>query len=66
MKIRIGYFIGTHQDWGGASRALLNFVRRIDRNRFQPIVLVTKRGPLIDQLESDGIEWLVWLRREHA
>jgi len=60
MTIRIGYFIGTHEDWGGASRALLNFVRRIDRNRFQPIVLVTKRGPLIDQLESERIECLVW------
>jgi L-malate glycosyltransferase len=60
MSIRIGYFIGTHEDWGGASRALLNFVRRIDRNRFQPIVLVTKRGPLVDQLDSEGIEWLVW------
>lgn len=60
MNIRIGYFIGTHEDWGGASRALLNFVRRIDRNRFQPIVLVTKHGPLVDQLDSEGIEWLVW------
>jgi glycosyltransferase involved in cell wall biosynthesis len=60
MSIRIGYFIGTHEDWGGASRALLNFVRRIDRNRFQPIVLVTKRGPLVDQLDSERIEWLVW------
>src|SRR2546422_4014407 len=60
MSTRIGYFIGTHEDWGGASRALLNFVRRIDRNRFQPIVLVTKRGPLADQLDSEGIESLVW------
>ena len=60
MSVRIGYFLGTHEDWGGASRALLNFVRRIDRNRFQPIVIVTKRGLLVDQLERERIEWLVW------
>src|SRR5438093_248301 len=60
MSIRIGYFIGTYEDWGGASRALLNFVRRIDRNRFQPVVVVTKRGQLVDQLDNERIEWLVW------
>jgi glycosyltransferase involved in cell wall biosynthesis len=60
MRDAIGYFLGTHEDWGGASRALLNFVRKIDRARFQPIVLVTKRGPLTDRLKSEGIECLVW------
>ena len=60
MRITIGYFLGTHEDWGGASRALLNFVRRIDRSRFRPIVLVTKRGLLVNRLESERIEWLVW------
>jgi glycosyltransferase involved in cell wall biosynthesis len=60
MRIAIGYFLGTHEDWGGASRALLNFVRKIDRARFRPIVLVTKRGPLVERLESEGIEWLAW------
>ena len=39
MRIAVGYFLGTHEDWGGASRALLNFVRKIDRTRFRPIVL---------------------------
>jgi len=47
MRVAIGFFLGTHEDWGGASRALLNFVRKIDRTRFRPIVLVTKRGPLV-------------------
>jgi glycosyltransferase involved in cell wall biosynthesis len=60
MRTTIGFFLGTHEDWGGASRALLNFVRGIDRDRFRPIVLVTKRGVLANQLESEQIEWLVW------
>lgn len=60
MRIAIAYFLGGHEDWGGASRALLNFARKIDRIRFRPIVLVTKRGPLVERLESAGIEWHVW------
>jgi glycosyltransferase involved in cell wall biosynthesis len=60
MPVAIGYFLGTHEDWGGASRALLNFVRKIDRTRFQPVVLVTKLGPLVEQLQSEGIECLAW------
>ena len=66
MRITIGYFLGTHEDWGGASRALLNFVRLIDRNRFRPIVLVTKRGPLVDRLESERVEWLVWATHDRG
>ena len=60
MRVTIAYFLGAHEDWGGASRALLNFVRQIDRTRFRPIVLVTKRGPLVERLQSEGIEWLAW------
>jgi len=60
MRVAIGYFLGTHEDWGGASRALLNFVRKIDKVRFRPIVLVTKHGPLVERLQSEGIECLVW------
>jgi glycosyltransferase involved in cell wall biosynthesis len=60
MRITIGYFLGTNEDWGGASRALLNFVRRIDRNRFRPVVVLTKPGTLSERLRSEGIESLVW------
>jgi glycosyltransferase involved in cell wall biosynthesis len=60
MTVAIGYFLGTHEDWGGASRALLNFVRRIDRARFRPVVLVTKLGPLADRLKGEGIECVAW------
>jgi glycosyltransferase involved in cell wall biosynthesis len=60
MAVAIGYFLGTHEDWGGASRALLNFVRRIDRARFRPVVFVTKLGPLADRLKAEGIECVAW------
>jgi glycosyltransferase involved in cell wall biosynthesis len=60
MRVTIGYFLGAHEDWGGASRALLNFVRQIDKTRFRPIVLVTKRGPLVERLQSEGIECVAW------
>lgn len=66
MRTTIGYLLGTHEDWGGASRALLNFVRLIDKDRFRPIVLVTKRGPLVDRLESARVECLVWATHDRG
>src|SRR5262245_38380450 len=60
MRTTIGYFIGTHKDWGGASRALLNFAKRIDQRRFQPIVLVTRHGPLVEELAQEHVQCLVW------
>jgi len=60
LSVTIGYFLGTHEDWGGASRALLNFARGIDRNRFKPVILVTKRGQLAEELERERIDWQPW------
>ena len=42
MTRTICYFVGTHGDWGGASRILFNLVRRIDRQRFKPIVMLSQ------------------------
>jgi L-malate glycosyltransferase len=60
MPTTIGFLLGTHEDWGGASRALLNFARMIDRQRFRPIVVVTRRGSLSQQLEEEGLEYMIW------
>jgi glycosyltransferase involved in cell wall biosynthesis len=60
MRIAIGYFLGAHENWGGASRALLNFARGIDRDKFRPVVLLTKRGDLANELEREQIESYVW------
>lgn len=62
----IAYFLGTYEDWGGASRALLNFVRGIDRTRFRPLVILTREGTLSAQLSSEGIDWAIWENRDSS
>lgn len=57
---RIAYFMGTHGDWGGASRAMLNFIRTIDHARFQPVVILTSQGDLSRSLSEEGVEWIEW------
>ena len=54
--IRVGYFLGTHEDWGGGSRALLNFVRAVDRDQVEPVVVLTKEGILSSALAAESIE----------
>jgi len=51
----VAFFLGTSNDWGGASRALLNFVRKLDRGAFTPLVVIPKPGPLETLMPADGI-----------
>jgi len=62
--IRVGYFLGTFEDWGGASRALLNFVKSIDRKKFTPVVVLTKEGKLSADLRELGIEFTFFPKHE--
>lgn len=62
----IAYFLGTNNDWGGASRALLNFVRGLDRRAFSPIVVIPKRGPIQETLAAGNIRCLVWPIHERS
>jgi glycosyltransferase involved in cell wall biosynthesis len=41
---------------GGGEIALLNLVRRVDRSRFTPVVLLFSEGPLCEKLIEAGIE----------
>lgn len=66
MRKTIAFFLGTYEDWGGASRALLNFVRGIDRDRFRPLVVITQEGKLSAQLSAEGIDWLVWNKHDRS
>ena len=59
MRKTIAYFLGTYEDWGGASRALLNFVRGVDRNRFRPLVVLTNEGNLSKKLTEECIDWRI-------
>jgi len=56
----VAYFLGTNNDWGGASRALLNFVRKLDRAAFTPLVIIPTPGPLQQILAAQGIRCEVW------
>jgi glycosyltransferase involved in cell wall biosynthesis len=56
----VAYFLGTHRDWGGASRALLNFVYKLDRTRFSPLVVISKASPLQKSLAAQGIPSEIW------
>ncbi|MDI6873806.1 glycosyltransferase [Candidatus Solincola sp.] len=40
---------------GGAERVLLDFLRRLDRERFEPGLAVPYRGPLVEEAEALGV-----------
>ncbi len=42
-------------EMGGAERVLLDFLRRLDRERFEPGLAVPRRGPLVEAAETLGI-----------
>lgn len=62
----VAYFLGTYEDWGGASRALLNFVRTVDRQRFHPVVVLTKPGNLSAKLATEGIDHVFWQKHDRT
>jgi glycosyltransferase involved in cell wall biosynthesis len=62
----VAYFLGTNNDWGGASRSMLNFVRKIDRNSFTPLVVIPKPGPIHAILAAQGIRCEVWPGHERS
>lgn len=64
MAARVCYYLGTYEDWGGASRALLNFVVRVNRDKFDPLVVVTERGALIDTLSQKGIATAIYPKHD--
>lgn len=41
---------------GGGSYCLLNLLREVDRNNYQPIVLLKENGPLVADIEKLGIK----------
>jgi len=62
----VAYFLGTHRDWGGASRALLNFVRKLDRGRFSPLVVIPKPGPIQQTLAAENVRCEIWATHDRS
>ena len=70
MPIRIAFCI-TELDPGGAERALVELVKRLDRSKFEPgVFCLGPRGPLAEELEDAGIpvtcfgvtrSWQAWV-----
>jgi glycosyltransferase involved in cell wall biosynthesis len=57
---RICYFVGTHGDWGGASRIIFNIIRHLDRRSFEPVVMLTTAGPICRELDEAQVRYHVW------
>lgn len=55
MKKRI-LFVHHASVIGGASFCMLNIIKNIDRNKFEPLVLLRTTGPLVDELEKLNIK----------
>lgn len=66
MRKTVCYFIGTHGDWGGASRSLLNIITRLNKDKFYPIVVMPYEGPLCAQLDRLTIEYRIWEKHERS
>lgn len=58
----ICYLTESAGDWGGASRVLFSNLQLIDRTRFEPIVLLPAKGPILSMLEQFELEYVIWGR----
>ncbi|MCL5097964.1 MAG: glycosyltransferase [Candidatus Omnitrophica bacterium] len=48
--------VQSNADLYGASRMLLRWLKQVDRNRFEPLVVLQENGPLKDLIEKEHIE----------
>ena len=55
MKKRI-LFVNQVSYVGGSSYCMLSLIKAIDRNKFEPVVLLRNEGSLASELGSDGVE----------
>lgn len=63
MKKTICYLSASAGDWGGASRVLFTNLRLLDRNKYHPIVLLPKKGPILPVLDKLDISYVLWGRQ---
>jgi len=57
-KINILY-ISELLDMGGGERNLLSIVEKLDKHKFQPLVLCPRSGPLVRELEKRNIKFFI-------
>jgi glycosyltransferase involved in cell wall biosynthesis len=56
----IAYVAGASGDWGGASRVLFTNIRLLDRNRFEPLLMLPSEGPIVPVLQGLGVRHVIW------
>lgn len=47
-------FYDPYASYAGAGKKLHDMTQRLDRTRFEPLVVLAREGPLLDQLQGDG------------
>lgn len=57
------YLSAAAADWGGASRVLFTNIRLIDRERFEPLLMLPSQGPIQGLLDQLGIRYAIWGRQ---
>jgi glycosyltransferase involved in cell wall biosynthesis len=58
----VAFLGGSSGDWGGASRVLFNTIKLLDRDRYEPVVLLPDEGPIRPTLDALGVRYLIWGR----
>ena len=48
---KICYMSASAGDWGGASRVLFTNLKILDRERYEPILLLPNAGPILPELD---------------
>ena len=59
-KSIVCYLSASAGDWGGASRVLFTNLRLLDRQQFEPLVLLPNEGPVIPYLQQLNIKYVLW------
>lgn len=56
----ICYLSSSSGDWGGASRVLFTNIGLLDRDRYEPILLLPSDGPIVPLLNKLGVRFTIW------
>lgn len=54
------YLSASSGDWGGASRVLFTNIQLLDRRRFEPILLLPSKGPILPLLQRLNVRYTIW------
>ncbi len=55
MKANILYYYSSAHLNTGSPTVLVNMIKGLDKEKYRPLFLSSKKGPLIDKLASDGV-----------